>query len=63
MIGNFMYGDEGALDQDWPTYGSASGNTFLNITAGGFEVEQMDETQLRRCEFLNSVFVNAENGI
>ncbi|KAK5064979.1 hypothetical protein LTR84_000814 [Exophiala bonariae] len=49
--------DSGA---EWPFYGTGS---FLNITAAGLEVEQLDDKESRRCDIINRIMADPENGI
>ena len=61
FIVDFIHENDAVLDQRWPIYGMNA--SFLNITAHGFEDDLVGEEQVTRCEFLNQVFADPENGI
>lgn len=63
LLGEFMYGIEPLVAEDgtkWPPYDAGS---FLNITASGLIIENLDSGEARRCAVINEIFANQENGI
>lgn len=61
LLGTLLYGNENTLKDDWPIYGA--NQTFLNITADGFQAATEDDGQLHRCEVIEAAFKDPANGI
>ncbi|KEF60966.1 uncharacterized protein A1O9_02530 [Exophiala aquamarina CBS 119918] len=63
LLGEFLYGSEPVMINEgieWPVYGAGS---FLNITALGAKVEDLDGREAQRCAVINEIFADQKNGI
>lgn len=49
------------VEDDWPTY--AHEKLIFNISAAGFEITPLSSSSVEKCEKINAVVLDPENGV